>query len=98
MSPFEYAASTIALLALITAGVSLWLTVRGGSFHELRTQVRQIDLDLHELFDTVEKWTRRDRVRRLREGREAAGAEQASLPAVATLADHKAALRRRIST
>jgi hypothetical protein len=88
-----YCASTLAFVALVSAGISLWIHYRTGSLTELRSSVRQLDLDLHELFDTVEKWTRRDRVRRLREGREAS--ETPSAPQPATREDVKAELRRR---
>lgn len=90
------AASALSLLALVSAGVSLWLTTRAASPRELTSSVRQLELDLHELFDTVEKWTRRDRVRRLREGREAAGLDNPTTPAPVNLAQHKAALRRKV--
>jgi hypothetical protein len=90
------AASALSLLAMVTAGVSLWLTTRAASPRELTSSVRQLELDLHELFDTVEKWTRRDRVRRLREGREAAGLDNPGQAAPVNLAAHKAALRKKV--
>jgi hypothetical protein len=88
-----FVASAIAISALVTAGVSLWIHYRTGSLTELRSRVRQLDLDLHDLFDTVEKWTRRDRVRRLREGRESEQTSEPTQPQ--TVADVKAELRRR---
>jgi len=90
MEMLLWAASTFGLLGLISGGISLWLQHRDGSFHELRSQVRQLDLDVHEQFDVIEKWTRRDRVRRLREGREAAGIVA---DAPVSIADRKALLR-----
>lgn len=87
---------SLSLVAIVSSVVSLWQVYRDGSFHELRSLVRQIDLDLHELFDTVEKWTRRDRVRRLREGREAAGEVQQALPLPGTK-EYKSMLRSKAS-
>lgn len=88
------AACTLAGLALVTAAVSLYLHLRTGSLHELVSHVRQLDLDVHEAFDVIEKWTRRDRVRRLREGRENADTpNQPERPL--SPAELKAALRAR---
>lgn len=78
----------VSVVALVSSIVSLWLHYRTGSVRQLTSEVRQTSLDVHELFDTVEKWTRRDRVRRLREGR------VETEPAVPlTPADRKAQLR-----
>lgn len=86
--------SAIAVLALISAAVSLWLHLRSGSVHSLESKVNQVTLDLHDLFDTVEKWTRRDRVRRLRDGREEAG-QVVAVPQRGT-PEYKSFLRRKI--
>jgi hypothetical protein len=91
MEALLWAASTFSLLALVSSLFSLWKHYSTGSLLEIRSQVRQLDLDVHEAFDVIEKWTRRDRVRRLREGRESAGEPAQPL----TLAQRKAELRRR---
>lgn len=83
----------VCVLALVTSTVSLWLHHRVGSVRELESRLRQQELDLHELFDTVEKWTRRDRVRRLRDG-QAAALEQPQLPQPGT-PEYKVYLRRK---
>lgn len=85
MTP-EFATSCAAVLALITALVSLYFCLRSGSVPEIQTQVRQLAIDVTELYDKVEHWTRRDRVRKLREGQEAARQkeiDQEHLPALA---------------
>lgn len=74
------AASVIALLALVSSAISVAVALRLKVESELRTTVRQLVTDMHELFDVVEKWTRRDRVRRLREGRENAGLDVPAVP------------------
>lgn len=60
----------VALLALAAAGVSLALHRRAGNPLDLAHQVNQQRLDLDELFDRVDQWQRRDRVRRLRASHE----------------------------
>lgn len=78
------------VIALVSSAVSLWLHRRAESPAELTSQVRQLGLDVSELYDKVEHWTRRERVRRFREGQ---GADQPATPP--TVADRKAALRAR---
>jgi len=86
----------VTLLAFVSGAVSLWLHFKTGSLHELTSQIRSVTGDMAELFDLFEKWTKRDRVRRLRDGREAAGAEaaQAVVPQPGTPA-YKDYLRRK---
>lgn len=57
----------LAILALVSSGVSLVLHRRGGSPVDLAHRVHVLELDLNELFDRVDHWQRRDRVRRLRD-------------------------------
>lgn len=64
----------LTVLALVAAGVSLWMHLRIGSLHELQSQIRSTTGDMAELFDLFEKWTKRERVRRLRDSREEAAA------------------------
>lgn len=71
------------VLALISTAVAL-----GGR----RGNVRQLALDVAELYDRVDHWQRRDRVRKLRDGQEkAAQAEQQQIEPHAPLS--KAELR-----
>lgn len=72
------------VLALALAGVSLWATLRAGSVPELEHQVAKLRLEVTDVVDRLEQWQKRDRVRRLREGREDADAG-ASLAAPAEL-------------
>lgn len=58
----------LTILALISAAISIVLHFRGGSFHELRTEVRQLSTDVENLYDSVERWTHRQRVRNMRDG------------------------------
>lgn len=58
----------LTVIALISAVVSMVLHFRGGSFHELRTEVRQLSTDVENLYDSVERWTHRQRVRNMRDG------------------------------
>lgn len=99
MTP-EFATSVCAVLALITALVSLYFCLRSGSLPEVTTQVRQLALDVTELYDKVEHWTRRDRVRKLREGQEAARQkeiDETTLPAQpANTKARKAQLRAKL--
>lgn len=81
------------LASLVALGVSL--IVYRASPAELQSELRQLALDVTELYDKIEHWTRRERVRRLREGQEgAAAARAAEVPASAT--DRKAQLRARL--
>lgn len=82
------------VLALISSVVSLVIHSRTGSSHQLQSAVRQLTLDVQEVFDRVEHWTRRDRVRKMRDGRESSAAAENPLPL--TPAEAKIALRRRL--
>lgn len=90
---FLSALSAIAVLALCTAVLALALHRRSGSPHQLRTQVRQLDIDVEELTQAVNKWTNRGRVAdaRARIGQVAAPA------APLTLKEQKAQLRARFN-
>ena len=94
MSTFQFWVGALCLLAMVSGVGSLWFSVRAGSTTTLRGQVRQLDLDLHELYDVVEKWTRRDRVRRFRDGQEAA-MQAPKAPDRSDRAAYKAYLRQR---
>jgi hypothetical protein len=65
----------LALTALLASAVSLavsaWVSLRPRpkSPEELWSHVRQQGLDLSELYDRVDHWQRRDRVRNVREGK-----------------------------
>lgn len=99
MTP-EFATSVCAVLALITALVSLYFVLRTGSLPEIQSTVRQLSLDVSELYDKVEHWTRRDRVRKLREGQEQARQkeiDETTLPApTGTVKARKAQLRAKM--
>lgn len=58
----------LSVLAIVAAGISLYVSVRAGSLHDLRSQVRALDADLTDLNDRVEHWRGRDAVRKMREG------------------------------
>lgn len=64
----------VLFLAVVSSIVSLWLHVRTGSFHDLQTQVRALARDVEDLYDAVEKWGNREKVRNLRAGKAAAAA------------------------
>lgn len=70
-------ALTALAAALVSLAVSAWVSLRPrpDSPAELLSTVRQLSLDVTELYDKVEHWQRRDRVRRLREGQEKAAAD-----------------------
>lgn len=85
----------LTVLALVAAGVSLWLSVRTGSLSELTSTVRQLSLDVSELYDRVEHWTRRERVRKLRDGQESALQSQALPPRGSR--EYKTLLRQRLT-
>lgn len=58
--------------SLISLGLSLTVALRPRvkTTEELQSVLRQQQVDLSELFDRVEHWVRRDRVRNLRDGKE----------------------------
>jgi len=58
----------LGLVAVALAGVSLALHWRAGTATALVPRVHALESDLNDLYDRVEHWQRRDRVRRLREG------------------------------
>jgi len=67
--------SALAFLALASAafsGVSLWISLRVQSVSpvELLKQVHILQSDVQDLYDRVDAWQRRDRVRTLRASRE----------------------------
>lgn len=80
------------LLALVTAIVSLVIQLRGESIHTLTTQVRQLALDVEDVYDRLEKWTHRSQVRAMREGKQQATAMSVPQPGTP---EYKAWLRRR---
>lgn len=58
------------LLALSFAVVSLWLSLRSGSSADLEARINALRTEVSDLFDRVEQWQKRDRVRRVREAKE----------------------------
>lgn len=95
-----FVASTLSVLSLITSGVSLYFCVRTGSLPQIQSEVRQLALDVSEVYDKLEHWTRRDRVRKLREGQEKAREkeiDEVTLPASPESAKaRKAQLRAKV--
>lgn len=89
------ATSTLALLALATAAVTLLLNVkmhaRALPHAEMRREFEALAQQVSDLADFVEHKDRRERVRRLRAGRE----DEAPAAAPATPEQLKAALRLR---
>lgn len=83
------------VIALVTAIVSLWLHLRGESVHQLQSQVRQLALDLEDVYDTVEKWSHRQQVRNMRAGKVAAAAAAEPLTPQRGSPEYKALLRQR---
>lgn len=73
---YDALALLAALAADLLALVSLVVSLLGRSGN-----VRQLTLDVAELYDRVDHWQRRDRVRKLREGQEKAAAAERELPA-----------------
>jgi len=84
----------LAVSALVLSGVSLMLHRKGGSAVDLAHRVHTLELDLNELFDRVDHWQRRDRVRRLREP--AIELPNPAAPARGT-PEYKAALRAKLA-
>jgi len=68
------------ILVAVSSIVSLWLHLRAGSFHSLQTQVRALARDVEDLYDAVEKWGNREKVRNLRAGKAAAAASLTPQP------------------
>lgn len=68
-------ATSVAVFALLIAGLSLVLHWARGQEHPdvsaVRKQLQEISLAHADLVDKVTHWQRRDRVRKLRESREA---------------------------
>lgn len=91
MSPLFWV-GVLAATALVSALVSVALTLWAGSTFQLRSEVRQLSIDVTELFDKVEHWRGRDAVRRMRAGQEAA----AAVPAALSPQEHKAQLRAKL--
>lgn len=86
----------LVVLAAVGTGVSLWMVLRAGSVPMLERTVSAMRLELADVVDRLEQWQKRDRVRRLREGKE--DAEHAA-PAPQTLSRqdrlaHLRAMRR----
>lgn len=79
----------LAFVAAISSGISLVISIRAGSPHDLRTKVRALDNDLTDLIDRVEHWRGRDAVRKMRAG------QGEVAPPVITREQYKAALRQR---
>lgn len=91
-------AASFAAVALACSVVSLALHWVRRKEHpdvsELRAIVSEMRTEHLDLYDRVEHWIKRDRVRKLREGREnAQAAQEAAAPANG---DYKAALRARV--
>lgn len=61
----------LSIFALISALVSIALTLRAGSVYTLHQRVTSLQLELAEVLDRFEAWTKRDRVRLSRAGHEA---------------------------
>lgn len=76
------------LLALAFSVVSLWVSTRGGSSHELLARVSALRTELTDLADRVDQWQKRDRVRRVREAKEES---QEASPPPASPVDSRAA-------
>lgn len=88
----------VTILALITSTISLWLHFRTGSVHELNTQVRQLALDLDDVYDTVEKWSHRQAVRNMRAGKQAAALNAQPLTPQPGTPEYKSWLRSKAKT
>lgn len=75
-----FAAVAISLAALVVAGISLIVSLRAARISPAETlsEVRKVQLDVAELFDKVDHWTRRDRVRNVREGKTRAAEARAN--------------------
>lgn len=88
------ATSALAALALVTAWVTLLLNLkmhaRALPHAEMRAEFEALSQEVSQLADFVEHKDRRERVRRLRAGREDAPAAQPTTPQ-----ELKAALRQR---
>jgi len=85
-----------ALLGFVASGVSLWLHRKPGSLSDVSTRVHALELDLNELYDRVDHWQRRDRVRRLRQGQEELPIVPQDVEPARGTPEHKAWLRGKL--
>ena len=94
MDPVLSLIAALSTFALLSAGVSLflhWIRPSEPTTAEVARELQAMRLAHADLVDRVEQWQKRDRVRRLREGKEAA-----DIPDLDSLSPHerKAHLRR----
>lgn len=88
--------AALSIFALCSAGVSLflhWVRPAEPTTADQARELQALRLAHADLVDRVEQWQKRDRVRRLREGRESA--EQDPVEQL-TPHERKAALRRQL--
>lgn len=87
--------ASLSVFALCSAGVSLflhWIRPSEPTTAEQARELQALRLAHADLVDRVEQWQKRDRVRRLREGRESVD----ETPAELSPGELKAHLRRRV--
>lgn len=91
MTPEVWAGVSVALalVSLACTCVVLWRTQHPAA---LGTRVRELELQLADVADYVERRDTRERVRKMRDGRAAAAAQNATAPEPGT-PEYKAALR-----
>lgn len=84
------------VLSLGCSGVSLWFIAKSGSVHDLSAKQTALRTEVSDLADRLEQWMKRDRVRKVREGKESALEHEMVAPMARTAAEIKAELRRKV--
>jgi len=80
------------LVLLVPIALSLVLHYRAGSAAKLQSEVRQLSIDVEELFTAVEKWTKR---RIAADARSRIGVTEPAAPDPSNKAVYKAYLRQK---
>lgn len=83
----------LTVLALCGAVISLVLHYRSGSAAQLQSEVRQLAIDVEELFGAVDKWTKR---RQVADARSKIGATAPQAVPERGSAEYKQFLRKRV--